>query len=151
MHTKTNSDLEQNTITFEDAQKLVNEIDRLNRRFSDYSTSVDQKLDAVENSMLELEAENARLVFAKAAAFAERDTCVALIAQLSAANGLRVGTLPDNRVIVDLPSGQVSWEFNDSEGHLFLSHPGYSDPLEDMTIEEKYRRVMNPGLSLSGD
>lgn len=139
-----------NTISFDDVSKLIGEIDRLNKVISDYKTSVNEKLDIVDNQLLELEAENERLRKAKEITYIELHACVGLIAQMAKALGYKTGVCSDanlgNIVAINLPSGQVSWDFPDSESHLFSNLDAYELPLENLAIEEKYFRVMNPQI-----
>lgn len=135
-------------ISLEEVKQVVAEIDRLERYIADYKLTVSQKLDEVESNRVQLEAENARLLSAKALAYVERDVCIGLIAQLAQTNGLKVGVAPENQIVLDLPSGQVSWAFNDSEAHLFSTLPEYTGKVETLEISEKYHRVMNPGFTL---
>lgn len=133
----------------DDRANLVSEIERLKLYIRDYGSSVSAKLLAIEEEMGQLEEENSRLVLVKRSVSAERDTCINLLCQLAASRGLKVGASPENRVVVDLPSGQVSWDVNPSEAHLFAWLPPYPDApgsIEELTIEENYRRVMNPGI-----
>jgi len=136
-----------NNATQEEVIKLVSEVKRLRQYTLDYNASISQKIDTIEENMLLLEAENQRLLFAKGIVYVERDACIGLIAQLAMGHGFRAGTAPGNKVVVDLPSGQVSWEFNETEAHLFSELPPYPNLVEELPIEETYRRVMNPGLS----
>ena len=49
-------------------------------------------------------------------------------------------------VYIDLPTGQVSWHYHDSQAYLFAHLPPYAKPWDGHDTEEKYRRV----LSLDG-
>ena len=133
----------------EDVVKLINEVERLKQYVKNYNASVSQKVDTIESDMVQLEAENQRLISAKEAVYVERDACLGLIAQLALANGLVAGTAAQNQIVVYLPSGQVSWEFNESESYLFEALPPYPTSIETIGIEEKYRRVMEPGIQVS--
>lgn len=133
----------------EEVSKLVSEVDRLTRFVHNYSNSVSQKLDEIDLERNRLTEENARLAKSNRSAYIERDACIGVMVALAFEKGLRVGTAPGNLVILDLPSGQVSWEIGESESHLFSwlpVYPGVPDSIEGMAIEEKYRRVMNPGI-----
>lgn len=44
-------------------------------------------------------------------------------------------------VYIDLPTGQVSWHFHDSQAHLFAGLPAYTKPWDGHDTPEKYRRV----------
>lgn len=119
---------------------------QLRQELIDYKNVVLRKLNSLEHDMNRLVAENERLVQARESAYVERDACLGLIAQLAAKCGLTTGVVNGNTVVVDLPSGQVSWDVEASESHLFAELPEYSNPIEEIEIMEKYRRVMNPGV-----
>ena len=127
--------------------KLVSEIERLKNYVADYTSKVNSKVDAIEKDLGHMEAENNALLSSKEIAYVERDACIGLLVQFAVKSGLSAGTAPGNMVIVDLPSGQVSWEYNESESHLFSGLPAYENKIEAMPLEEKYRRVMNPGIN----
>lgn len=82
------------------------------------------------------------------AVYAERNQCVALIARMASIMGDRVGLRTSSDfepgwqkcIMIDLPSGQVSWHLKDSELPLF-DFPDYPDPWDGHSTEEKYRRV----------
>lgn len=86
-------------------------------------------------------------------AYAERNKCVALIARMALAMGLRVGTKQhavedaawedDWRTIVfiDLPTGQISWHFHDSEKELLKGLPEYPGTWDGHDTPTKYERV----------
>jgi hypothetical protein len=91
---------------------------------------------------------------AKDAAYAERNQCVALIAKMALVLGWRAGVRdhegkpgetwePDwrNLVCIDLPTGQVTWHFHDSERLLLTGMPAYPAPWDGHDTAEKYRRV----------
>lgn len=44
-------------------------------------------------------------------------------------------------VYIDLPTGQVSWHFHDSQAHLFAGLPPYTKPWDGHDTPEKYRRL----------
>lgn len=99
------------------------------------------------------EAERDALRATKNDAYHERDQCVALIARMARALGCPVGTTrhPDSDtsweddwrtiVFIELPSGQVSWHFHDSEKDLVADLPAYEPSWDGHTTQEKYRRV----------
>lgn len=84
-------------------------------------------------------------------AYLERNCCVALIARMALASGWRAGTARTaidgwsedwhGCVYVDLPTGQVSWHFHDSQAHLFSDLPAYGSTWDGHDTPEKYRRV----------
>jgi hypothetical protein len=128
---------------------LVAEIERLQKFVRDYSATVTQKIDLIDQNRELLEGENQRLLTAKEIMSIERDACVALVAKLALVSGNRAGIGRENAVIVDLPSGQVSWQIQESEAHLVEGLPSYTDQIEEIPLEENYRRVMNPGIGLT--
>jgi len=87
----------------------------------------------------------------KDGAYLERNRCVALIARMALASGWRAGiarTAIDGWsddwhgcVYVDLPTGQVSWHYHDSQAHLFADLPAYTGAWDGHDTPEKYRRV----------
>lgn len=102
------------------------------------------------------EAEAERLRGEKDDAYRERDRVVALLARMAHVYGWRAGLRrhepdPDpawdedwkNVVAIDLPTGQVTWHYHDSERHLFHSLPAYLAPWDGHDTAEKYRRVNN--------
>jgi hypothetical protein len=143
----------------QDSVALVAEIKRLARLIVEHGARVEASLSSLESDMFRLEDENARLRSLRDSAYVERDACVSLLARLALAQGLDAGThrttsvstttasLPENRVVVDLPSGQVSWDFLDADSHLFEALPQYRKSVEALEIQEIYARVLNPGLA----
>lgn len=89
----------------------------------------------------------------KNGAYGERNKCVALLARMALRLGWDAGIREhpsddtsweqDWRTIVmiDLPSGQASWHFHDSEKHLLAGLPRYLGGWDGHTTDEKYRRV----------
>lgn len=87
----------------------------------------------------------------KDAAYLERNQCVALIARMAVAMGLRVrvtktaieGWSDDwhGCVYITLPTGQVSWHFHYSQAHLFSGLPAGAETWDGHDTPEKYRRV----------
>jgi hypothetical protein len=87
----------------------------------------------------------------KDGAYIERNQCVALIARMAIALGWNAcvtktaieGWSEDwhGCIYIELPAGQVSWHFHDSQAHLFSDIPRGSVKWDGHTTEEKYRRV----------
>lgn len=90
----------------------------------------------------------------KDAAYSERNQCVALIARMARRMGWRVGVAQhpaedtswedDWRTIlfIDLPTGQATWHFHDSEKGLLEGLSEYVDAKWDgHSTPEKYVRV----------
>ncbi len=132
--------------TLENVSKLILEVERLQRFVLDYGKTVTEKLDRIDETRVQMEAENTRLVRAKEVILTERDMCLGLIAQLAVVQGIKAGVAPHNVLVVELPRGQVSWQLKDSEAHLLAGLPPYVDPIEVLTLQENYSRVMNPGI-----
>lgn len=85
-------------------------------------------------------------VAAKDAAYSERNRVVAALARLFP-SGVARTNIPDwditweQCVYIDLPTGQVSWHFHDSEAHLFEGLPAYTKAWDGHTTEQKYERL----------
>lgn len=137
-------------ISREEAEALLREVDRLKRFVVSFSEGVSTKLDALEKDLSTFEAENERLMMARDGLAVERDAVVGLVARMAKALGYSVGVQLDGerpgQVAIDLPAGQVSWEIAPTEAHLFEGLPAYEQKVEDLEVEEKYARVMNPGI-----
>ena len=95
----------------------------------------------------------AKLEAAKDGAYLERNQCVALIARMATALGYWAGkakTAIDGWsedwhgcVYIDLPAGQVSWHYHDTQAHLFDWLPPYCGEWDGHEAAEKYRRVLD--------
>lgn len=87
----------------------------------------------------------------KDAAYLERNRCVALLARMALALGCRAGVARTaiegwsedwhGCVYVDLPTGQASWHFHDSQAELFSGLPAYPGTWDGHSAETKYERV----------
>ena len=87
---------------------------------------------------------------AKDGAYLERNRCVALVARMALAMGMKAGVAKTaiegwsedwhGCVYVDLPAGQVSWHFHDSQLWLFSGLPAYAGEWDGHDTPEKYRR-----------
>ena len=82
----------------------------------------------------------------KDAAYEERNKVVAALAKLFPSGIARTaieGWSDDwhGCVYIDLPTGQVSWHFHDSQAHLFDGLPPYTKPWDGHDTPEKYRRL----------
>jgi len=90
---------------------------------------------------------------AKDGAYLERNQCVALIARMAHALGYWAGTAKTaidgwsedwhGCVYIDLPAGQVSWHYHDSQAYLFDWLPPYCAEWDGHDTPEKYRRVLD--------
>lgn len=79
-------------------------------------------------------------------AYLERNRVVAALARLfpsGRATTAIEGWSPEwhGCVYIDLPTGQVSWHFHDSQAFLFEDLPPYTKPWDGHTTPEKYRRL----------
>lgn len=96
-------------------------------------------------------ADLAEMTARKDGAYLERNRCVALIARMALASGWRAGIAHTaiegwsddwhGCVYIDLPTGQVSWHYHDSQAHLFADLPDYTGAWDGHDTPEKYRRV----------
>lgn len=82
----------------------------------------------------------------KDAAYLERNKVVAALSKCFPAGVARTaieGWSEDwhNCVYIDLPTGQVSWHFHDSQAELFSHLPPYTKPWDRHDTDEKYRRL----------
>lgn len=103
------------------------------------------------NAAVARDEECERLRETKDGAYLERNRCVALIARMALAMGLRAGLARTaiegwsedwhGCVYIDLPTGQCSWHFHDSQAHLFDGLPTYAGKWDGHTTPEKYGRV----------
>lgn len=82
----------------------------------------------------------------KDAAYYERNQVVAALAKCFPSGTARTaieGWSDDwhGCVYIDLPTGQVSWHFHDSQAHLFADLPPYAGAWDGHDTPEKYRRL----------
>ena len=82
----------------------------------------------------------------KDAAYLERNRVVAALARVFPSGVARTaieGWSEDwhGCVYIDLPTGQVSWHFHDSQAYLFDGLPPYHGEWDGHDTDEKYRRV----------
>lgn len=106
-------------------------------------------LDAHAQALVKL----AEVEKAKNAAYSERNQCVAALARTLLTLGFNVGRaihpIEDtewesdwrNILYIDLPMGQVSWHFHDSEAHLIERFPEYDEPWDGHSANDKYKRL----------
>ena len=109
-----------------------------------------QRIAALEAELAKVKAERDAAVAkereAKDGAYLERNQCVAALSKLFPATVSRTaidGWSEDwhGCVYIDLPSGQVSWHFHDSQAHLFAHLPYGSVKWDGHDTPEKYRRL----------
>ena len=102
------------------------------------------------------EAGAASSVAAKDAAYSERNQCVIGLGLLAKALGYRAGValhpIEDtswetdwrNILVIELPTGQLTWHFHDSEAPLLEQFPKLDNHVWDgHTTPEKYRRLLS--------
>lgn len=109
-----------------------------------------------KNLAIELE----KMVELKNSAYSERNKCVALIARMAIALGLKAGRVITaiegwdeewhNCVYIDLPSGQVSWHYHSGESAQFAALPEYHGKWDGHTTDEKYDRVNKAFAQING-
>lgn len=83
--------------------------------------------------------------------YTERNLCVALLARMAVRLGLEVrvtrttiegwGDAWQNCIYIDLPTGQVSWHFNDDEMWMLEGLPAGPVEWDGHDTDEKYGRV----------
>ena len=86
--------------------------------------------------------------------YEERNKCIALSARMALKLGLNTGLMEADPqedgwkyvVVIDLPSGQVSWHVPDADLGFFDFLEPYRGTWDGHTTEEKYKRVLHPGL-----
>lgn len=82
----------------------------------------------------------------KDAAYTERNQVVAALSK-AFPSGVARTAIPGwaeewhGCVFIDLPTGQASWHFHDSQAHLFEHLKPYTGKWDGHTTEEKYKRV----------
>jgi hypothetical protein len=84
-----------------------------------------------------------RLMAEKDNAYAERNRVVAVLARLFPSGIKRTaieGWDPEwnGCVFIDLPTGQASWHYHDSQADLFASLPPYEGKWDGHTTDQKY-------------
>ncbi len=108
------------------------------------------------NEIERLNAENARLREAKDGAYEERNRVVALLASVFP-SGVRKTAIPGwepewhDCVYIDLPTGQASWHYHDSQAYLFAHLPPYRGEWDGHTTDVKYERVARAALAEQED
>ncbi len=105
-----------------------------------------------------IEIQFAQLRHEKSKAYRERNMVVALLAQMALAMGWRVGRADTDIegwddcwhgcVYIDLPTGQVSWHYHESDAILFEALPEYPRRWDGHSTKEKYERVTTMRIAL---
>lgn len=99
-----------------------------------------------------LNAENARLRERKDGAYEERNRVVALLTSVFP-SGVKKTAISGwdaewhGCVYIDLPTGQASWHYHDSQAHLFSHLPPYQGEWDGHTTDVKYERVARAALA----
>jgi hypothetical protein len=124
---------------------LLLTIEQMQKESFEYKNTVLRKLNTLEADMERLVKENERHFTIRESAFVERDTCISLLIKLAVKLGFAAG-VSGNNVVLELKSGQVSWDFAESEIHLLEGLPAYHKPIEEIDMVEKYSRIMNAGI-----
>ena len=94
----------------------------------------------------ELEAELDDMRARKDGAYRERNMLVALLAACCP-SGIKETAIPGwheewhGCVYIDLPTGQASWHYHDSQADLFAHLPAYDGEYDGHTTEQKYQRI----------
>jgi hypothetical protein len=114
------------------------------------------RLDLLLNERDALRTQVAELEKRKDDVYLERNKLVAALAKLFPSGLSRTaieGWSDDwhGCVYIDLPTGQVSWHYHDSQAGLFEGLPLYSKPWDGHTTEEKYRRLAAMQKAVEGD
>ena len=99
-----------------------------------------------EQEVKDLTAERDALVAAKDGAYLERNQLVALLSKVFPAGKKQTaieGWSEDwhGCVYIDLPTGQASWHYHDSQAYLFDHLPEYQGVWDGHTTDEKYERI----------
>lgn len=118
------------------------EIDRLTQLAYDQVS----RLSAQAIQINRLTAERDALVAAKDGAYLERNQLVALLSKVFPAGKKQTaieGWSEDwhGCVYIDLPTGQASWHYHDSQAYLFDHLPEYQGVWDGHTTDEKYERI----------
>lgn len=104
-------------------------------------------LSEQEDRKAMLRRENVRIGEQRDGAYRERNQVVAALARLFP-SGIAKTAIPGwdkawhGCVYIDLPTGQVSWHFHDSDAALFDGLPPYAKPWDGHDTPEKYRRLV---------
>lgn len=119
------------------------------------ATEQQEHLDELVKQMRALQDEVPKLRQQKDGAYAERNKLVAFLAHMALSLGWKagVGQHPEEDtswerdwrtiVFIDLPTGQVSWHFHDSEEALLLGLPAYEGAWDGHSNPEKWSRVLD--------
>jgi hypothetical protein len=117
----------------------------------DHTTTGNEGADAIEAlqaRVLELGDSLAELEITKDGAYAERNRLVSLLSKVFPSGKKKTaieGWSEDwhGCVYIDLPTGQASWHYHDSQGWLFGHLPEYQGGWDGHTTDEKYERIQS--------
>ena len=103
-------------------------------------------IQALQAQVLDLGDTLAALEITKDGAYAERNRLVALLSKVFPSGKKKTaieGWSEDwhGCVYIDLPTGQASWHYHDSQGWLFEHLPMYQGTWDGHTTKEKYDRI----------
>lgn len=123
-------------------------IEERQARIADLTASLGEPGDVLAALEVAIESRGKLLdaTLAKNGAYLERNRLVAALATCYPAGTARTaieGWAPEwhGCVYIDLPTGQASWHYHDSQHTLFAHLPPYAGTWDGHTTEEKYERV----------
>lgn len=107
---------------------------------------IDSAVEAFESQAQQPSTELKEMEARKDAAYLERNQVVAALAKCFPSGTAKTaieGWSEDwhSCVYIDLPTGQASWHYHDSQAYLFADLPAYAGKWDGHTTEEKYLRV----------
>ncbi|MBB4594512.1 hypothetical protein [Xanthomonas cannabis] len=95
---------------------------------------------------MDINRDNNELLRKRDEAVQERNKVIALLARLFPA-GISQTRVQDNNgraqncVLIDLPTGQISWHFGEEDADYFQGLPAYLGHYDGHSQEEKYKRL----------
>lgn len=130
------------------ARTLADRLAEVERDGEAANASLYRIIDNLQSELADAQATIADMTARKDAAFLERNQVVAALAKCFPSGVARTaieGWSEDwhGCVYIDLPTGQVSWHYHDSQAHLFKDLSPYTKSWDGHTTEEKYSRLAN--------
>lgn len=121
------------------AQDLINQVEQRHQELASHSLQQEQQLKVLEEELQSMEER-------KDAAYLERNEVVAALAQCFPSGLAKTaieGWSEDwhGCVYIDLPTGQASFHYHDSQAYLFKGLPQYQGKWDGHTTQEKYERL----------
>ena len=121
-------------------------IERADHRIDDCVCRLDGELCAPCDLIIDLAAALREARGNKDAAYEERNRVVAALAKCFPSGTAKTaieGWSEDwhGCVYIDLPTGQASWHYHDSQAWMFSQLPSYQGEWDGHTTDEKYRRI----------